>query len=120
LQGIQGCSRSRLLQALDNAANESLALARLVGSFCPVAARRAKSEAESEAQQVKIIEKLNKKAFGTKCHLKTSTKIINNNLFLIQIKRPLENFHEIFGIEHIYISILVRFITPRLNSLLPR
>jgi hypothetical protein len=54
--------------------------------------------AESKAQRLKIIEKLNKKTLGTKCHLKTSTKIINNKLFLSQIKRPLENFHEIFGL----------------------
>jgi len=42
LQGIQGCSRSRLLQALDNAANGRL----------------------GHAHRVKIFEKLNKKSFG--------------------------------------------------------
>jgi hypothetical protein len=57
------------------------------------------------ARRVKIIEKLKNKTFGTKCYLKTITKIINNKLFLLQIKRPLENFHEIFGLG-IYKDIL--------------
>ena len=55
--------------------------------------------AQSEAQRVRIIEKLNKKTLGTTCHLKTITKNINNKLFLLQIKGPLENFHEIFGLK---------------------
>ncbi len=76
MQGIQGRSRSRLLQALDNAANGRLGLAR----------------------RVKIFEKLNKKIFGTNCHLTTRSKIVNNKLFSLLIKRPLENFHEIFGL----------------------
>jgi len=76
LQGIQGRSRSRLLQALDNAANGRLGLAR----------------------RVKIFEKLNKKIFGTNCHLTTRNKIVNNKGFSLLIKRPLENFHEIFGL----------------------
>jgi hypothetical protein len=42
LQGIQGCSRSRLLKALDNAANGRL----------------------GHARRVEIFEKLDKKAFG--------------------------------------------------------
>ena len=42
---------------LNNAADGSLRFARPVGSSCPVVARRAKSEAESEAQRVKIDEK---------------------------------------------------------------
>ena len=58
LQGIQGRSRSRLLQPLDNAANERFGLAR----------------------RVKIFEKFNKK-------------------FSLLIKRPFENFHEIFGLD---------------------
>jgi len=44
---IAGCP------GLNNAADGSLRLARPVGSSCPVVARRAKSEAESEAQRVK-------------------------------------------------------------------
>ena len=76
LQGIQGCSRSRLLQALDNAANGRLELAR----------------------RVKIFEKLYKKIFGTNCHIKTRSKIVNNKLFSLLINRPFENFHEIFGL----------------------
>jgi len=76
-QDIQGRSRSRLLQALDNAANGRLGLAR----------------------RVKIFEKLNKKIFGTNCHLTTRSKIANNKLFSLLIKRPLENFHEIFGLK---------------------
>ncbi len=76
LQGIQGHSRSRLLQALDNAANGRLALARRVKNF----------------------EKLSKKNFGKNCHLTTKSKIVNNKRFSSLIKRPLENFHEIFGI----------------------
>ena len=76
MQGIQGRSRSRLLQALDNAANGRLGLAR----------------------RVKIFEKLNKKIFGANCHLTTRSKIVNNKRFSLLIKRPLENFHEIFGI----------------------
>jgi len=76
LQGIQGQSRSRLLQALDNAANGRLALAR----------------------RVKIFEKLNNNIFGTNCHLTTISIIVNNKLFSLLIKRPLENFYEIFGI----------------------
>jgi len=47
---------------------------------------------------VKIFEKLNKKIFGTNCHLTTGRKIVNNELFSLLIKRPLENFHEIFGL----------------------
>ncbi len=76
MQGIQGRSRSRLLQALDNAANGRLALAR----------------------RVKIFEKLNKIIFGTDCHLTNGSKIVNNKWFSLLIKRPLENFHEIFGL----------------------
>jgi hypothetical protein len=76
LQGIQGRSRSRLLQALDNEANGRLGLARRVKNF----------------------EKLSKKNFGTNCHLTTKSKIVNNKRFSSLIKRPLENFHEIFGI----------------------
>jgi hypothetical protein len=52
LQGIQGRSRSKLLQALDNAANGRLARARSVKNF----------------------EKLNKKTFGPNRHLKTKSK----------------------------------------------
>ena len=78
MQGIQGRSRSRLLQALDNAANGRLGLAR----------------------RVKIFEKLNKKIFGTNCHLTTRSKIVNNKRFSLLIKRPLENFHEIFGLSN--------------------
>jgi len=59
LQGIQGHSRTKLLQALDNTANRRLGLAR----------------------RVKIIEKLNKKFFGTNWHLTTRNKIVNNKLF---------------------------------------
>jgi len=59
LQGIQGRSRSRLLQALDNAANGRLALAR----------------------RVKIFEKLNKKIFGTNCPFTARSKIVNNKRF---------------------------------------
>ena len=77
LQGIQGCSRSRLLQPLDNAANGRLGLAR----------------------RVKIFDKLNKKIFGTNCNLKTINKIVNNKRFSLLINRPLENFHEIFGLK---------------------
>jgi len=77
LQGIQGHSRSRLLQALDNAANGRLGL----------------------AHRVKIFEKLNKKIFGTKCNLTDRSKIVNNKLFSLLIKRRLENFHEIFGVR---------------------
>jgi len=76
LRGIQGRSRSRLLQALDNAANGRLGLAR----------------------RVKIFEKLNKKIFGTNRYLTTISKIVNNKLFSFLIKRPLEYFHEIFGL----------------------
>ena len=46
MQGTQGHSRSRLLQALDNAANGRLA----------------------HARRVKIFEKLNYKIFDTNCH----------------------------------------------------
>jgi len=77
LQGVQGRRRSRLLQALDNAANERLGLAR----------------------RVKIFEKLNKRIFGTNCPLTTRSKIVNNELFSLLLKRPLENFHEIFGLR---------------------
>ena len=76
LQGIQGRSRSRLLQALDNEANGYLGLARRVKNF----------------------EKLNKKTFGTNCPLATRSKIVNNKWFSLLIKRHLENFHEIFGL----------------------
>jgi hypothetical protein len=76
LQGIQGRSRSRLLQALDNAANGRLGL----------------------AGRVKIFEILNNKIFGTNCHLTTISKIVNNKRFSLIIKRALENFHEIFGL----------------------
>jgi hypothetical protein len=50
------------------------------------------------ARRVKIFEKLNKKIFGTNCHLTTRSKIVNNKRFSLLIKRPLENFHEIFGL----------------------
>jgi len=76
LQDIQGRSRSRLLQALDNAANGRL----------------------GHARRVKIVEKLNYKIFGINCHLAPISKIVNNELFSLLIKRPLENFHEIFGL----------------------
>jgi len=59
LQGIQGHSRSSLLQALDNETNGRLGL----------------------AHRVKIFEKLNKKIFGINCYLTTGSKIVNNNLF---------------------------------------
>ena len=74
LQGIQGYSRSKLLQPLDNAANERLVLARRVKNF----------------------EKLKKKTFGTNCHVENKSKIINQRLSLLLIKRLLKNFHEIF------------------------
>jgi hypothetical protein len=54
MQGISGRSYSELCFALNNAADGSLRLAQLVGATCPVEARRAKSEAESEDQRVKI------------------------------------------------------------------
>jgi hypothetical protein len=76
LQDIQGRSRSRLLQALDNAANGRLGLAR----------------------RVNIFEKLNKKTFGANCQLTTRSKLVSNDLFSLLIKRPFENFHEIFGL----------------------
>jgi len=76
LQGIQGRSRSKLLQALDNAAN-----GRLV-----------------HARRVKIFEKLNKKVSGTNYRLPIRGKIVNNSQFLLIIKRTLKNFHEIFGL----------------------
>ena len=76
LQGIQGRSRSRLLQVLDNAANERL----------------------GHARRVKIFEKLNLKIFGTNCHLIHRSKIVNNQMLSLLTKRPLENFHEIFGL----------------------
>ena len=76
MQGIQGHSRSRLLQALDNVANERLGLAR----------------------RVKIFEELNNEIFGTNCHLTTRSKIVNNKRLSLLIKRALENYHEIFGI----------------------
>ena len=76
MQGIQGRSRSRLLQVLDNAANERLGLAR----------------------RVKIFEKLSRKVSGTNCHLPTISKIANNKPFSLTIKRTLKNFHEIFGL----------------------
>jgi hypothetical protein len=47
---------------------------------------------------VKIFEKLNKKTFAANCHLTTRSKIVSNNLFSLLIKRPFENFHEIFGL----------------------
>jgi len=53
LQGIQGRSRSRLLQILDNAANGRLGLAR----------------------RVKIFEKLKKKIFGINCHLQLKAEL---------------------------------------------
>ena len=56
VQGTYGQSYSELCFALNNAADGSLRRARLVGSTYPVEARRAKSEAESEAQRVKINE----------------------------------------------------------------
>jgi len=74
LQGIQGCSRSILLQTLDNAANGRLGL----------------------AHRVKIYEKLKKKIFGINCYHTTIAKIANKKLFSLLIKRPLENLHEIF------------------------
>jgi len=48
---------------------------------------------------VKVFEKLNKKIFGTNCNLTTGSKIVSNKLFSLLIKRPLENFHEIFGLK---------------------
>jgi len=53
---------------------------------------------------VKNFEKLNKKIFGTNCHLTTGSKIVNNKPFSLLIKRPLENFHEIFGITVNYLK----------------
>jgi hypothetical protein len=50
---------------------------------------------------MKIFEKLNKKIFGTNCHLTTRSKIVNNKLSSLLIKRPLENFHEIFGLSQL-------------------
>jgi len=47
---------------------------------------------------MKIYEKLHYKIFGTNCHLITISKNANNKLFSLLIKRPLENFHEIFGL----------------------
>jgi len=70
LQGIQGCSRSRLLQTLDNAANERLVLARRVKSF----------------------EKLKKKTFGTNCHVENKSKIVNHKLSLLLIKKTSQKF----------------------------
>ena len=74
LQGIQGHSRSRLLQALDNAANERIVL----------------------DLRVKNFEKLKKKTFGTNCHVQNKSKIVNHKLSLLLITRLLKNFHEIF------------------------
>jgi len=48
---------------------------------------------------MKIFEKLNYKIFGTNYYLTTISKIVNNKLFLVLIKKPLENFHEIFGLR---------------------
>jgi len=48
---------------------------------------------------VKIFEKLSRKVSGTNCHLPTISKIANNKLFLLTIKRTLKNFHEIFGLR---------------------
>ena len=79
LQGIQGRSRSRLLQPLDNAANGHL----------------------GHARRVKIFEKLNKKIFGTNCYHTTIGKTEDNNLFSLLIERSLQNFHEIFGLRQI-------------------
>jgi len=64
LQGILGCSRSRLLQSLDNAANERLGLAR----------------------RVKILENFKKKVFWTNRHLTDRNEIVNNKLFSLSIK----------------------------------
>jgi len=75
-KAFKGAAVVRLLQALDNAANGRLALAR----------------------RVKIFEKLNKKIFATNYHLTTRGKIVNNKRFSLLIKRRLENFHEIFGL----------------------
>ncbi len=88
LQGIQGRSRSRLLQALDNEANGRLGLAR----------------------RVKIFEKLNKKTLGANRHLTTRSKIVNNTIILLLIKRPLENFHEIFGLKDFSLCLQSFFI----------
>ena len=55
LQGIQACSRSRLLQALDKAGNGCL----------------------EYALRVKVFEKLTKNIFGTNCHLTTISNIVN-------------------------------------------
>jgi len=74
LQDIQGRSRSRLLQALDKAANERLVI----------------------AIRVKNFEKLKKKTIGTDCHVENKSKILNHKLYLPLIKRLLKNFHEIF------------------------
>jgi len=35
--------------------------------------------------------------FGTNCHLTTISKIVNDKLFSLLIKRLLGSFHEIFG-----------------------
>jgi hypothetical protein len=67
LQDIQGRSRSRLLQALDNAANGRLGLARRV------------------------------KIFGTNYHLTTRSKIVNYKRFSFLIKRPLKIFMKYSG-----------------------
>jgi len=64
LQGIQGRSRSKLLQVLDNAANGRL----------------------GHARRVKIFEKLNYKIFGTNSFLTTRTKIANNRQYSLLIK----------------------------------
>jgi hypothetical protein len=53
LRGIRGRSRSRLLQAFDNEANERLA----------------------HARRVTIFEKLSKKIFDTNCQFQIETKL---------------------------------------------
>jgi hypothetical protein len=59
LQGIQGCRRSRLLQALDDEVN---------GRF-------------AHARRVNIFEKLNNIIFGTSRHLTSRSKIVNKKTF---------------------------------------
>jgi hypothetical protein len=44
---------------------------------------------------------LSKKFFGTNCYFITITQIVYNILFSLAIKRPIENFHEIFGLKRL-------------------
>jgi hypothetical protein len=70
LRGIQGRSRSKLLQAFDNEANERLA----------------------HARRVKIFEKSNQKIFDTNCQFTNTNKVVNNNLFSLLIKKTSQKF----------------------------